>query len=159
MDGLGCLKAANIFTPPLPECVACSGEDYIAKLKLAKPFFLAHRPFLAHRGSLANCFQPTFKTARLLVLARSYGLFRNSKLDANNFFQNRNGRPMASFKRNQFGPITVPKFYNGEGRTFFFIDYGGRRRRAAGKAFHTVPTTLERVGDFSQTFTNTERCG
>lgn len=67
---------------------------------------------------------------------------------------------MASFKRNQFGgPITVPKFYNGEGRTFFFIDYGGRCRRAAGKAFHTVPTTLERVGDFSQTFTNTERCG
>jgi len=89
---------------------------------------------------LGDRFQPVFKTARLLVIARSYGFFRNSKLDANNSFQNRNGRPMASFKRNQFGgPITVPKFYNGEGRTFFFIDYGGQHGRAAGNAFHTAP--------------------
>ena len=64
---------------------------------------------------------------------------------------------MASFKRNQFGgPITVPKFYNGEGRTFFFIDYGGQHGRAAGNAFHTAP----HAGACQRFFhTNTERCG
>lgn len=88
-----------------------------------------------------------------------YEFFRNSKLDANNFFQNRNGRPLASFNRNQFGgsvggPILIPKLYDGKDRTFFFANYEGQRRRAAGNAFHTVPTELERAGDFSQTFTS-----
>ena len=88
----------------------------------------------------------------------AYEFMRNSRLDANNFFQNRNGRPLASFKRNQFGgslggPIDVPKLYHGKDRTFFFFNYEGQRRRAAGNAFHTVPTLLERAGDFSQTLT------
>ena len=32
-----------------------------------------------------------------------YEFHRNRFLDANNFFANRAGRPLASFKRNQFG--------------------------------------------------------
>ena len=45
-----------------------------------------------------------------------YEFFRNSKLDANNFFTNRAGVKLASFKRNQFGasvggPIYLPKLY------------------------------------------------
>ena len=42
-----------------------------------------------------------------------YEFLRNSVLDANNYFSNRNGTPLASFKRNQFGfsvggPISYP---------------------------------------------------
>ena len=86
-----------------------------------------------------------------------YEFLRNSKLDANNFFQNRAGRPLGSFKRNQFGaslggPITVPKIYNGKNKTFFFFNYEGQRIMAASPALHTVPSALEKKGDFSQTF-------
>ena len=87
-----------------------------------------------------------------------YEFFRNSKLDANNFFTNRAGVKLASFKRNQFGgsfggPIYLPKVYNGKNKTFFFTDYEGQRRRRSSTAQHTVPTDLERRGDFSQTYT------
>ena len=87
-----------------------------------------------------------------------YEFFRNSKLDANNFFTNRAGVKLASFKRNQFGgsfggPIYLPKVYNGKNKTFFFSDYEGQRRRRSSTAQHTVPTDLERRGDFSQTYT------
>src|SRR5712692_9066760 len=84
-----------------------------------------------------------------------YEFLRNSALDANNFFANRNGRKLTSFKRNQFGgsfggPIYVPKLYNGRDRTFFFFDYEGQRIQAASLAQHTLPTELERSGNFTQ---------
>ncbi|MBI3683968.1 MAG: TonB-dependent receptor, partial [Acidobacteria bacterium] len=86
-----------------------------------------------------------------------YEFLRNSALDANNFFANRAGRPLASFKRNQFGasaggPIFLPKVYKGKDRSFFFFNYEGQRILAASIAQHTLPTELERRGDFSQTF-------
>ena len=54
-----------------------------------------------------------------------FEFLRNSKLDANNFFANSAGLPLASFKRNQFGasvggPVYIPKVYNGKNQTFFF---------------------------------------
>jgi tRNA(Arg) A34 adenosine deaminase TadA len=78
---------------------------------------------------------------------------RNSEFDANSFFSNRNGVPLTSFKRNQFGadfsgPIRKDK-------TFFLFDYAGLRERSASSFTSTVPTALERQGNFSQTRDNT----
>ena len=80
---------------------------------------------------------------------------RNSKMDANNFFANRGGVPLGSFKRNQFGgtlggPVTLPKIYSGRNRTFFFLNYQGTRDRSAANTVRTVPTAAMRTGDFSQ---------
>ncbi|MCC6393642.1 MAG: TonB-dependent receptor [Bryobacterales bacterium] len=86
-----------------------------------------------------------------------YEFHRNSFFDANNFFANRAGRPLASFKRNQFGasgggPVLIPKLYNGKNRTFFFFNYEGQRILAASLAQHTLPTELEHAGNFTQSF-------
>ena len=91
------------------------------------------------------------------VHGTAFEFLRNSTLDSNNFFANRAGIPLTSFKRNQFGgsfsgPVVLPKVYNGHSRTFFFVDYEGLRLRSANLAQQTVPTALERLGDFSQTF-------
>ncbi|MBI3698298.1 MAG: TonB-dependent receptor [Acidobacteria bacterium] len=74
---------------------------------------------------------------------------RNSEFDANSFFSNRNNVPLTSFRRNQFGadvsgPIRRDK-------TFFLFDYAGLRERSASASTFTVPTALERAGDFSAT--------
>ena len=87
-----------------------------------------------------------------------YEFMRNSVLDSNNFFANRAGRPLASFKRNEFGanaggPVYLPKIYNGKNRSFFFASYEGRRVRSAQLITNTLPTDLERAGDFSRTLT------
>src|SRR5260370_11182414 len=87
-----------------------------------------------------------------------FEFLRNSYFDANNFFANRAGRPLASFKRNQFGasaggPVYLPKVYNGRNRTFFFMLYEGQRILAASLAQHTLPTELERQGNFTQRLT------
>ncbi len=80
---------------------------------------------------------------------------RNSVLDANGFNSNRAGQAKPSFKRNQYGftfggPAWVPKLYNGRNRTFFFVAYEGLRERSLASFTGTVPTALERTGDFSR---------
>ena len=75
---------------------------------------------------------------------------RNSEFDANSFFSNKNNVPLTSYKRNQFGgdisgPIRRDK-------TFFLFDYAGLRERSASSTTTTVPTDLQRTGDFSKTF-------
>jgi len=87
-----------------------------------------------------------------------YEFLRNSKLDSNSFFANRGGVPLGSLKRNQYGftlggPVVLPKLYNGRDRTFFFMDYEGFRESQLATANFTVPTALERTGDFSRTTT------
>ncbi len=85
-----------------------------------------------------------------------FEFLRNSDLDANNFFSNSRGIPLLSFKRSQFGasaggPVYVPALYNGRNKTFFFADFEGLRQQAAATLLTTVPTALQRTGDFSQT--------
>ena len=86
----------------------------------------------------------------------AFEFVRNSYFDANNFFANRNGTKLASFKRNQFGatvggPVLIPKVYDGRNKTFFFFIYEGQRVLQGRLDQETVPTLLERTGDFSRT--------
>ena len=74
-----------------------------------------------------------------------FEFLRNSKLDSNDFFNNKNAIPLASFKRNQFGvsaggPVEIPKLYHGRNKTFFFADYEGLRQRSQTNLTNTVPT-------------------
>jgi hypothetical protein len=85
-----------------------------------------------------------------------FDFFRNTVLDAGNFFDNANGVPRADFKQNQFGgtlggPIKKDK-------TFIFGSYEGRRtRQGISSGVVTLPTgqvtptgaTGELGGDFS----------
>lgn len=86
----------------------------------------------------------------------AYDFLRNNAITAKDFFANRAGRKTPPFRFNQFGftaggPFILPKVYNGRNRTFFFGDYEGVRQSQGGTSTMTVPTALEREGDFSQT--------
>jgi hypothetical protein len=96
----------------------------------------------------------TIKSGTNDLHGTAYEFLRNSDLDANNFFNNANGAPIAPFKQNQFGfsvgaPILIPHVYNGKNRTFFFFDYQGTRIRTGQTEIATVPTDAMRQGNFS----------
>lgn len=83
-----------------------------------------------------------------------YEYFRNNVLDANEFFANRSGRGKVPFRQNQFGvsaggPVWVPKLYNGQNKTFWFVNYEGFRRRRGTTAISNTPPVAQRNGDFS----------
>jgi hypothetical protein len=82
---------------------------------------------------------------------------QNADLDANGFNANKAGTPRRQLQKNQFGftlggPLTIPKLYHGKNRTFYFFAYEGLRQHSFSSFTGTVPTTLERTGDFSQTY-------
>jgi len=88
-----------------------------------------------------------------------FEFLRNSKLDSNGFFSNMRGVGLASFRRNQFGasaggPVRLPGIYDGRNKTFFFAAYEGLRQSSASDLNATVPTELQRVGNFSDTRTS-----
>jgi len=56
-----------------------------------------------------------------------------------------------SFGGSLGGPLNIPEIYHGGAKTFFFANYNGRRGENPFDQFSTVPTLLERQGNFSQT--------
>lgn len=85
-----------------------------------------------------------------------YEFLRNSDLDSNTFFAKRAGTPLPHFERSQFGgslngPVILPKLYDGQDKTFFLFSYEGLRQGTQSEGLITVPTALQRTGDFSQT--------
>jgi len=81
---------------------------------------------------------------------------QNRALNSNDFLSNKAGMPKFPWLWNQFGfafggPVYLPKVYKGRDRTFFFVNYEGLRHTDGRIYTQTVPTPLQRQGDFSQT--------
>jgi hypothetical protein len=81
-----------------------------------------------------------------------YDFERHSVLDANNFFNNASGLANRSFARHQYGadggaPIRKNKW-------FVFGDYEALKQGYPLTTIDTLPTLLQRQGNFSQTFTS-----
>jgi len=87
----------------------------------------------------------------------AFEFLRNNAFDANNFFNNLEGLPRPAFHRDQFGftaggPLYIPGIYRQRNKTFIFGTYEGLRQQTPTTLLTTVPTALQRQGDFSQTF-------
>jgi hypothetical protein len=103
--------------------------------------------------SLGSVLNVVFKSGTNQWHGTAYEFLRNSALDANNFFDNRRGQQLLSFKRSQFGGVlNGPIIKN---KTFFMVSFEALREKRADSTLASVPTALERTGDFSQTRTAT----
>jgi Carboxypeptidase regulatory-like domain len=86
-----------------------------------------------------------------------FEFFRNNDLDANYFFNNRNGVALGAYQYNQFGmslggPLTIPHLFTRKDKLFYFVSYEGLQWVAPNIYYRSVPTDMQRNGDFSQTF-------
>jgi hypothetical protein len=87
-----------------------------------------------------------------------YEYNQNNTLNANTYENNLIGAPLPDVSFNQFGgtfggPVRIPKVYNGAGKTFFFVAFDKTLNSNPLSTTLSVPTALERSGDFSQSFT------
>ena len=48
--------------------------------------------------------------------------------------------------------MVIPRIYNGRGRTFFFVATEAYRQQDGSNTALSLPTALERAGNFSQSF-------
>jgi hypothetical protein len=90
----------------------------------------------------------------------AYWFHRHDSLNANNWLNNRNGLPRNLFRFNDLGytiggPVYIPKLLTNRNKLFFFWSEEFQRQlRPQGARNVTVPTALERKGDFSQSVDN-----
>jgi hypothetical protein len=87
-----------------------------------------------------------------------YEYYRDEKLNANTFDANRAGIAKAGLYWNQpgftlDGPVRIPGVYNGTDKTFFMYNWEQIRSEVPFPQVYTVPSALERAGDFSQSRT------
>jgi hypothetical protein len=119
--------------------------DAIAEFKVQAQNYSAE--FGRSAGSVLNV---VFKSGTNQIHGAAFEFLRNSVLDANNFFSNRQGAKLLSFKRSQFGAMVSGPIR--KDRTFFMGSFEGLRQLNFASTTTTVPTALERPGDFSKTF-------
>lgn len=88
-----------------------------------------------------------------------YEFNQNSAMNANLFQTNLIGGAVAPVHFNEYGgtfggPVWIPKLYKGTEKTFFFVSFDDTRNsNPLGSSQISVPSALERTGDFSQSFT------
>jgi Carboxypeptidase regulatory-like domain len=98
--------------------------------------------------SLGGVVNLQIKSGTNNVHGSAFEFLRNDRFDANNFFNNRAGRPKPDFKQHQFGgTLGGPVFKD---RTFFFANYQGYRVQQGQTFLSTVPSELMRQGNFSE---------
>ena len=140
------LDGAPDITPDINRAIINPPVDSVQEFKVQTNTYDAE--FGRTTGGVVNIITKSGANSPHGVL---YDFERNSALDANNFFNNRAGQPNLSFIRHQFGA-------NGSGpviknKIFVFGDYEGLRQGYPLTFTSTVPTALQRAGDFSRTFT------
>jgi hypothetical protein len=80
----------------------------------------------------------------------AFEYFQNRDLDATVLnFSSKAPKSFNTFGGSLGGPVTIPKFYNGRDKTFFFIDYEGNRKTQSYPEQLLVPTVAERNGNLS----------
>jgi hypothetical protein len=99
------------------------------------------------------------KSGRKNFSGELYEFNQNSALNANLFQTNLIGGAVTPVHFNEYGgmfggPVWLPKLYDGRKKTFFFVAFDDTRNiNPLGTAPISMPTALERTGDFSQSFT------
>jgi len=123
-------------------------------------FKVQTQDYSADNGRSSIIVNIALKSGSDTVHGSAYEFFRNSALDANNFFLNQAGVARPGFQQNNFGvsiggPIVFPHLYNGHNKTFFFGDYEGIRSLQAQSLLGLYPSTAQLAGNLADDSTGT----
>jgi len=131
-----------------------NAEMYVPSVDATQEFKVQTNSFDAEFGRfLGGVVNASIKSGTNEFHGSLAEFLRNSALNARKFFDT----SKSQFAYNQFGataggPVVLPKLYNGKNRTFIFGSYEGSREGVPRTFTSTVPTALQRNGDFSETY-------
>jgi hypothetical protein len=119
--------------------------DVVQEFKMQTNFFSAE--FGQTGGAVVNM---VTRSGTNSLHGTGYYFMRDAALNANDWFSNRAGRALPAFHRDQYGGVLGgPVIKN---RTFFFGAYEYTKQESPTASTISVPTQLQRAGNFSQTF-------
>jgi hypothetical protein len=131
--------------------LAFNGPEYTPGVEEVDEYRIQTSNFSAEYGNSAGgVINISTKSGTNKFHGVAFEYVRNDIFSANNFFSNRAGVPRAKLRYNQFGgTVGGPILRN---KAFFFFSYEGLRQVTPAVVTTSVPTALQKAGDFSQTF-------
>ena len=135
------------------------GVVYVPSVESVQEFKIQTNAFTAQYGwSSGNVVNVVSKSGTNRFHGDVFEFYRNSTLDANNYFNNRNNVKRPDFNRNQYGvsaggPLYIPGVYKQTEKTFIFGVYERLRQSTPASLTATVPTSTFIGGDFSALLT------
>jgi hypothetical protein len=131
-------------------------QDAIAEVKVLRNNYAAE--YGGNGGAQINIVS---KSGKKNYAGSAYYYLRNEALNANDFFNNKQGLRRGVYRHNIWGvnfggPVQIPKIYPNTQKDTLFFFYSLERPHTItpqGARFVTAPTERERQGDFSQSFT------
>jgi len=146
----------NITSDILLDGVTTTANDYQVKYPVYMPSIDAIQEFKVEQNNFSADIGYSGSTVVNVILRSGtnsfhgtlYEFLRNSALDSNNWFNNRNNIGIPPLRYNDFGgaiggPIRKDK-------SFFFFDFEGSRKRTLTTYAAGVPSAGERTGDFGE---------
>ncbi len=131
--------------------------DAISEVKLLTSNYTAE-----YGGRTAGQLTLTTKNGTPSFHGSLYYYWRHESFNANTFFNNKTSvaRPRYRYQNpggTIGGPLIIPgtRFNKARQKLFFFFSYDKLLNNTVGLATYTMPTALERMGDFSKTVTTT----
>jgi hypothetical protein len=122
---------------------------YVPAVDAIQEFKVQQSAFSAETGfSGATVMNVVFRSGTNAFHGSAYEFLRNNALDANNFFNNMAGVPLASNRRNDYG-VTIGGPIR-KNKTFFFADWNGLRTQSGGTNRAGVPSAAMRQGNFGE---------
>jgi len=130
-----------------------NGPEYSPQVEEVQEFKIQTSSFSAeYANSGGGVINVVSKSGTNAFHGSLFEYFRNDALAANDFFSNSSGRARPMLRYNQFGAtIGGPVIKN---RTFFYFAYEGLRQKLPTVTTTSVPTDLQKAGNFSQTRAN-----
>jgi hypothetical protein len=150
LDGVG-----NVDTGNNGDQLATVSIDAVAEFKLLSSNYQAEYG----RSSGAQISVVT-KSGTNEFHGSGYLYHRHDGFNANSWTNNRERQALQLFRFNNFGytvggPVYIPKVWNGKDKLFFFVSQEFQKQlRPQANRNVTMPTVLERTGDFSQSVDN-----
>src|SRR6516165_2300823 len=152
MDGAASQDSGNLNTGYINPSV-----DSISEVKLLVSNYTAE-----YGGRTAGQLTLTTKNGTTQFHGSVYDYYRNESLNANEFFNNLTNVPRPRYRYQNpggtiGGPLIVPgtRFNKSRQKLFFFFSYDKLFNTTVTNITYTMPTALERQGNFSQTVTTT----
>ncbi|MGH9846975.1 MAG: TonB-dependent receptor domain-containing protein, partial [Blastocatellia bacterium] len=151
----------EVLLDGLPNTDSSGSIHFVPSVDAAQEFKVQTNAFDAEFGRFTGgVVNATTKAGTNDLHGSLFEFLRNSKFNARDPF----ATSIPQFTYNQYGgsvggPIYLPRFgqgdklfFRGRNRSFFFFNYEGSREGVPRTYISTVPTALQRQGDFSQTF-------
>ncbi len=117
-------------------------------IEAIQEFKIQRSTFGAEFGRSSAIINTTLRSGTNEIHGSVFDFWQNRELNGTDFFLNRTGRAKPPLNYHNFGtaiggPLTIPKVYKGENRTFWFFNYEGVRQRSSAAATGLYPSRAQ----------------